>query len=77
MFNDRSTFERVENVLFKRGEYTGTVRGTERYGLRFETPIGFQLRADGSSIPLHYGELKLNLDTGFYHIMPRTGPSTP
>jgi len=77
VFNDRVTFEAVENALYEGGQATGMVRGTERFGLMFENPIGFRVGADGSRLRLHYGELKLNPNNGLYHIMPRTGPSKP
>jgi hypothetical protein len=75
VFNDKETLSRVEAEILKNGQYTDTVRGTERYGLRFNEPIGYQIRPDGSKLPLSYGELKLNSETGGYHIIPRTGPS--
>jgi len=76
VFFDMATLSRVEAAIFERGVHTGVVRGTERYGLRFKDAIGYQLKPDGTRIPLHYGEMKVSAD-GFYHIMPRTGPSVP
>lgn len=66
----------VENAIFDRGVYTGTVRGSERFGLMFESPIGERIAADGSRIPLFYGEAAVS-PNGMYHIMPRTGPAIP
>jgi RHS repeat-associated protein len=74
VFPDMATFEIVENAIFGRGEFTGVVRGTERFGLTFEAPIGYRVAADGSRIPLFYGEAKVS-PSGLYHVVPRTRPS--
>jgi hypothetical protein len=78
VFPDMATLARVENAIFEGGQFTGViVRGstvTKRFGLMFETPIGYRVAADGSRIPLYYGEAKINAD-GLYHVMPRTGPA--
>ncbi len=58
------------------GVFTGVVRGPGRYGVRFVEAIGYRLAPDGTKTALHYGELKLSAD-GFYHLIPRTGPSVP
>lgn len=76
LFIDKETLAAVEEAIIERGIKTGTIRGTTRYGLRFTNPIGYRLGADGSRIPLYYGELKLSPD-GLYHVIPRTGPATP
>ncbi|MEZ2239449.1 hypothetical protein [Microcoleus sp.] len=44
----------------------------ERYGLYFSEPIGYILKADGTRIPLNYGEVKIKKTTGKYHVIPRT-----
>jgi uncharacterized protein DUF6972 len=44
MFNDLSTLSRVEAEIFSRGTYTGSVRGWERFGVRFNEQIGTQIR---------------------------------
>jgi len=75
VFNDEATLRRVEAEILARGANTGAVRGAERYGLRFDEPIGYRIDAAGKKIPLHYGELKLDPATGKYHVIPRTGPS--
>ena len=72
MFKDEKALRKVEQAILERGKYTGTVRGWERYGLKFDSPIGYRIGADGSKIPLHYGEIKLK--DGMYHVIPRTGP---
>jgi len=40
----------------------------------FNKPIGYIIRADGSSKPLYYGEIKIVKATGEYHVIPRTSP---
>ena len=75
-FTDKATLAAVENALFKGGQFTGVVRGTERFGLMFESQIGARIAANGSRIPLFYGEAKVGAD-GLYHVIPRTGPSLP
>ena len=74
LFNDLETLSRVEAEILKRGQYTGTVRDAERYGLRFDEPIGYRIGKDGNTTPLNYGELKVDPD-GQYHVIPRTGSS--
>jgi hypothetical protein len=72
VFNNRETLSKVESEILKRGEYTGNIRGTDRYGLRFDEPIGYRISADGKTVPLDYAEMKVYSD-GRYHIIPRTG----
>jgi RHS repeat-associated protein len=74
VFKDLSTLSRVEAQIFARGEYTGTVRQWERFGVRFDEQIGTQIRKDGTTTALHYGEMKIR-SNGLYHIAPRTGPA--
>ena len=76
VFKDKETLARVEQAILERGEDLGTVRGWEHWGLKFDDPIGFRIDADGNRIPLFYGELKLNPQTGAYHLVPRTRPAT-
>ena len=76
-FLDRQTMVRVNEEILARGEYLGVVRGHERWGLLFPEPIGFRIAGDGTTHPLFYGELKLSLRTGRYHVIPRTRPSKP
>ncbi len=40
IFNDAATLTRVAQAIIESGEFTGTVRGHERYGLYFSEPIG-------------------------------------
>ncbi|MBC6475744.1 MAG: hypothetical protein GDA48_25480 [Hormoscilla sp. GM102CHS1] len=74
VFNDRDTMMRVAQAIIEQGKFTGVVRNHERYGLYFAKPIGYRISGDdGSRIPLHYGEIKINGDK--YHVIPRTRPS--
>ena len=60
--------------LLERGEYTGSIRNYERYGLFFAEAIGYRLSLDGSMTPLFYGEVKIDANDR-YHAIPRTRPS--
>ena len=74
MFNDLSTLSRVESEIFARGVRTGSVRSWERFGLRFDEPIGTRIGRGGRTTALEYGEMKMR-SNGLYHVVPRTGPS--
>lgn len=71
VFNDEATMNRVAQAVIERGDYTGTVRGYERYGLFFAEAIGYRISPDESSIPLFYGEVKIDAENR-YHVTPRT-----
>lgn len=71
VFNDEATMNRVAQAAIERGDYTGTVRGYERYGLFFAEAIGYRISPDESSIPLFYGEVKIDAQNR-YHVTPRT-----
>ena len=71
VFNDAETMSRVEAEILTRGEFLGNVRGTDRFGLRFEEPIGVRIAPDGTTIPLHFGEIKVK-SNGQFHVVPRT-----
>jgi hypothetical protein len=73
LFNDKATMQRVATDIMAGGEFTGTVRGHDRYGLYFAEPIGYRLDQDGNSKPLYYAEMKVKGDR--YHVIPRTNPS--
>ena len=75
VFLDEATLRRVEEDIFTRGEFTGAVRGADRYGLHYEEPIGYRINAAGDTVALHYGEMKVDSATGKYHVIPRTGAS--
>ncbi len=77
VFNDRETLERVTQAIIAGGERTGVEDEEddyERYGLYFLEAIGYIIKADGSQIPLYYGEIKIVKTTGEYHAIPRTRP---
>lgn len=73
LFNDQATLERVAEAILQNGEFAGTIRGHDRYGLYFAEPIGYRLDANGNQTPLYYGEMKIKGDK--YHVIPRTRPS--
>lgn len=75
VFNNEATMERVAQAIKEGGEFTGVIRGYERYGLFFAEPIGYRISpSDGSSTPLFYGEVKIDAEDR-YHVIPRTRPS--
>ncbi|MFP4135240.1 MAG: DUF6972 family protein, partial [Halothece sp.] len=75
VFNDKATMDRVAQIIMERGEFTGLVRGYERYGLFFTEAIGYRLSPeDGSRTLLFYGEVKIDAENR-YHVIPRTRPS--
>ena len=77
VFNNRETLERVTQAIIAGGERTGVKDEEddyERYGLYFSEAIGYIIKADGSQIPLYYGEIKIVKTTGEYHAIPRTSP---
>lgn len=56
------------------GTHTGFARGYDRYRLLFAEAIGVRIAPDGSTLPLFYGEVKIDVDNQ-YHPVPRTRPS--
>jgi len=77
VFNNYETLERVTQAIIERGERTiidDEDDDYERYGLYFPEAIGYIIKADGSQIPLYYGEIKIVKTTGEYHAIPRTSP---
>ncbi|MDZ8235879.1 MAG: hypothetical protein RMZ69_01670 [Nostoc sp. ChiQUE01a] len=69
--------ERVTQAIIAEGERTGIEDEEddyERYGLYFPEAIGYIIKADGSQIPLYYGEIKIVKTTGEYHAIPRIRP---
>ncbi|AOX03307.1 MAG: hypothetical protein F6J98_10870 [Moorea sp. SIO4G2] len=75
VFNNQATMERVAQAIIETGEFTGVIRGYERYGLFFADSIGYRISPDGSpSTPLFYGEVKID-GKNQYHVIPRTRPS--
>ena len=74
VFKDAATMDSVAQAIIGRGEYTGSIRGYERYGLFFAETIGYRISPDGSRVPLYYGEVKIDAENR-YHVVPRTRPS--
>lgn len=77
VFNNLETMERVIEVIIEKGEQTGIDDERdyyERYGLYFAQAIGYQIRNDGTKIPLYYAEIKIIKGTNIYHVIPRTKP---
>lgn len=74
VFNNEETMLQVAQAIIERGNYTGFARGYKRYGLLFPNQIGSRISSDGSSIPLFYGEVKIDANNR-YHPIPRTRPS--
>ncbi|MEM9216842.1 MAG: hypothetical protein AAGD25_21140 [Cyanobacteria bacterium P01_F01_bin.150] len=73
VFNDEDTLFRVAQAIILKGTYTGFSRGYDRYGLMFTEAIGVRIDPDGSTLPLFYGEVKIDADDK-YHPIPRTRP---
>jgi RHS repeat-associated protein len=71
VFESKDVLSSVEKAILERGQFTGNIRGWDRYGLQFDSPIGYRIGADGSRIPLFYGEIKIK--DGLYHVIPRSG----
>jgi hypothetical protein len=74
IFNDEDTLFRVAQAIIVEGTHTGFARGYDRYGLMFTEMIGVRIDPDGSTLPLFYGEVKIDADNQ-YHPIPRTRPS--
>lgn len=74
VFNDEDTLLQVVQAIIVSGIHTGFARGYDRYGLMFPEAIGVRIDPDGSTLPLFYGEVKIDADDK-YHPVPRTRPS--
>lgn len=74
VFNDEDTLFKVAQIIIVRGIHTGFARGYDRYGLMFTEAIGVRIDANGSTLPLFYGEVKIDADDK-YHPVPRTRSS--
>jgi hypothetical protein len=74
VFNDEDTLFRVAQVIIVEGTHTGFARGYDRYGLMFTEAIGVRIDPNGSTLPLFYGEVKIDADDK-YHPIPRTRPN--
>ena len=75
VFGSKAAASDVADAIIERGQFTGNRGGFDRYGLSFDTPIGYRIAPDGTRIPLSYGQLKVRSD-GLYHAIPRTGPGS-
>jgi hypothetical protein len=73
VFNDEITLQEVAQAIIESGEFTGNIRGHDRYGLFFLESIGYRIDTDDNRIPLYYGEIKVKGNR--YHVIPRTRPS--
>ena len=75
IFKNAATMEKVAQAIIAGGEFTGSIRGYERYGLFFTETIGYRISPkDGLSTPLFYGEVKIDAEAR-YHVIPHTRPS--
>jgi len=75
IFKNAATMEKVAQAIIAKGEFTGSIRGYERYGLFFAEAIGYRVSpTDSVSTPLFYGEVKIDAEDR-YHVIPRTRPS--
>ncbi len=74
VFLDKGIMNRIAADLLARGEFIGTVRGHDRYGLSYPELIGYKIAPDGKKQPLYYAELKVK--DGGYHAVPRHKPAT-
>lgn len=75
VFNNAAIMKKVTQAIVEKGEFTGLIRGYERYGLYFAESIGYRINLeDGLSTPLFYGEVKIDAENR-YHVIPRTRPS--
>lgn len=75
VFTSREVMNRVVNDIMEKGNYTGNVRGWDRWGLRYDKPIGYRVDKYGKKKDLNYGEIKIN-SAGVYHAEPRANPAT-
>ncbi len=73
VFRDRQTLREVTEALFEDGQFIGTVRGHERYGMYFNQAIGYRIDLEGNRLLLYFAEMKII--KGEYHVIPRTKPS--
>ncbi|NJL65698.1 MAG: hypothetical protein HC894_00325 [Microcoleus sp. SM1_3_4] len=74
VFNDETTMNWVAQAIIEDGEFTGRIRGYDRYGMFFVKSIGYRVDPDGSRLLLYYGEIKVDAENR-YHVIPRSRPS--
>ena len=70
VFNNEATMNQVAQAI-KDGEFTGKIRGYDRYGMFFVESIGYRVDPDGSHLSLYYGEIKIDAENR-YHATPRS-----
>lgn len=71
VFNDEATMNQVAQTIIEDGEFTGKIRGYDRYGMFFVESIGYRVDPDGSHLSLYYGEIKVDAENR-YHATPRS-----
>lgn len=71
VFNNEATMNQVAQAVIENGEFTGTIRGYDRYGMFFVESIGYRVDPDGSHLSLYYGEIKIDAENR-YHATPRS-----
>lgn len=71
VFNNEDTMNQVAQAIIENGEFTGTIRGYDRYGRLFVESIGYRVDPDGSHLSLYYGEIKIDAENR-YHATPRS-----
>ncbi|MGL4376709.1 MAG: DUF6972 family protein, partial [Microcoleaceae cyanobacterium] len=52
----------VAQAIIAYGEFTGMIRGYDRYGMFFVESIGYRIDPDGSRLLLYYGEIKVDAE---------------
>ena len=56
-----------DRQILERGDFTGVIRGYERYGLFFADSIGYRISPDGGSdTPLFYVTISMTQSIGLY-----------
>lgn len=70
VFNNEATMNQVAQAI-EDGEFTGKIRGYDRYGMFFVESIGYRVDPDGSHLSLYYGEIKVDAENR-YHATPRS-----
>ena len=71
VFNNEATMNQVAQAIIENGEFTGTIRGYDRYSMFFVESIGYRVDPDGSHLSLYYGEIKIDAENR-YHATPRS-----
>ena len=78
VFKDEVTRDAVVADIMTRGEYVGFADGHDRFVVRYNEPIGYQIFNDGrESMPLYIAEIKVSRKRCQWHADPRVKPRTP